>query len=59
MPFGLQKAALVVSWRPRSGSGAQSGLYVEWSHPVSSHKMLRMSGIEVQLLKFKMCRTHC
>ncbi len=53
MPFGLRHAALVLSWKPGFESGAKSGLYVEWNHPVSSQKVIRMSGTEMQLLKFK------
>jgi GH15 family glucan-1,4-alpha-glucosidase len=53
MPFGLHHPALVVSWQLSSVIDAKGGLYVEWAHPVSSQKAVRVSGIEMHLLKFK------
>jgi hypothetical protein len=52
MPFGLRAAALVVSWEPGSDKAKQDGLYVEWSRPVRSRRIVRMFGAEMQLLKF-------
>jgi hypothetical protein len=52
MPFGLQQAALVISWQPGSESAGKSGMFVEWSHPVTSQRAVRMFGTEMQLLKF-------
>jgi hypothetical protein len=52
MPFGLREAALVISWEPGSANAQQGGLHVEWSHPVRSQKAVRLSGTEMQLLKF-------
>jgi GH15 family glucan-1,4-alpha-glucosidase len=52
MPFGLQQTALVVSWEPGSAEARGGGLYVEWSRPVSSQRVVRMFGEEIHLLKF-------
>ena len=52
MPFGLGQAALIVSWEPSAPDAGQGSLRVKWSHPVSSQKVLRISGSEIQLLKF-------
>ena len=52
MPFGLRQAALVISWEPGSDKAKQGGLYVEWSRPVRSQRVVRMFGVEMQLLKF-------
>jgi hypothetical protein len=50
MPFGLRQTALVVDWEPSKASAG--GLSVEWSRPVSSRRVVRMFGTEIQLLKF-------
>lgn len=52
MPFGFRQTALVVSWEPGSTEARGGGLYVEWSRPVSSQRVVRMFGAEIQLLKF-------
>ncbi|HXR40163.1 MAG TPA: hypothetical protein VN776_13780 [Terracidiphilus sp.] len=52
MPFGLRQAALIVSWEPASDQAQSGALHVEWSHPVKSETRLRISGVEMQLLKF-------
>jgi GH15 family glucan-1,4-alpha-glucosidase len=52
MPFGLQHAALVISWEPGNASPHDGGIQVEWSHPVMSRKVVRMYGTDMQLLKF-------
>jgi hypothetical protein len=50
MPFGLPHAALVISWKPAPG---QAGSWrVEWNHPVTSQKVVRLFGTEMHLLKF-------
>jgi GH15 family glucan-1,4-alpha-glucosidase len=53
MPFGLQQAALVISWQPGPKDDVKNGLHVEWSHPVRSQRAFQMFGTEMQLLKFK------
>lgn len=52
MPFGLRQTALVVSWEPNSAAARQGSLNVEWSRPVKSQRVVRMFGVEMQLLKF-------
>lgn len=52
MPFGLEHSALVLSWDPSGANTSQGGLNVEWSRPVSSQKVIHISGTEAQLLKF-------
>ncbi|MGB7548919.1 MAG: glycoside hydrolase family 15 protein [Terracidiphilus sp.] len=52
MPFGLQHAALVLSWEPGSAKARGGGWHVEWSRPVKSQRVVRMLGAEVHLLKF-------
>ena len=52
MPFGLQQTALVVSWEPGSTEAREGGLYVEWSRPVSSQRVVKMFGAEIHLVKF-------
>jgi hypothetical protein len=52
MPFGLRQAALVISWQPGFATAQQGGLYVKWSRPVRSQRVVRMFGTEMQLLKF-------
>ena len=51
MPFGLQRAALVVCWEPASRMARSEGWKVEWSHSVKSHEVMSVSGTEVELLK--------
>jgi Glycosyl hydrolases family 15 len=53
MPFGLRRAALVLSWEPGGGNAQPGGLHVEWRHPVRSQKAVRLSGVEMQLVKFE------
>lgn len=52
MPFGLRQAALIVGWEPTSAAAHPGALHVEWSHPVISQKVVRVSGAEMLLLKF-------
>src|ERR1019366_2964429 len=52
MPFGLRRAALILSWQPGSANPSGSGLSVEWSHPVRSQRAIPMAGQEIELLKF-------
>src|SRR5215471_7038582 len=52
MPFGLEHAALIISWVPGSAQTQRGGLHVEWSHPVRSQRVVRMFDIDMQLLKF-------
>lgn len=52
MPFGLRQTALVISWEPDSAEARRGALYVEWSRPLSSHRVVRMFGTEMHLLKF-------
>jgi hypothetical protein len=52
MPFGLRRDALVIDWEPISG-GARGGWSVEWSHPVTSQRVVRVGGAELLQLKFE------
>jgi len=52
MPFGLRQTALIVSWEPGSAEIRRGGLYVEWSRPVKSQRVVRMFGTKMHLLKF-------
>ena len=52
MPFGLRQAALIIDWEPVVAQAPRGRFYVEWSQPVSSQKIFRMLGTEMQLLKF-------
>ncbi|HTW78271.1 MAG TPA: glycoside hydrolase family 15 protein [Terracidiphilus sp.] len=49
MPFGLRQTALVINWDP---AAARGGWKVEWNRPVRSHRVIRMAGEEIELLKF-------
>ena len=52
MPFGLQRAALVISWEPGSAKASAGGFKVEWNRPVTLHRVAQVSGAEIELLKF-------
>ena len=52
MPFGLQRAALIICWEPGSVPASPSGFKVEWSRPVKSRKVKQISNTEIELLKF-------
>gem|GEM_PF-3952430 len=38
MRSGFTHPALIVSWQRKSANSASTGLTVEWSHPINSHK---------------------
>ncbi|HEV2215065.1 MAG TPA: glycoside hydrolase family 15, partial [Terracidiphilus sp.] len=50
MPFGLSRAALIVSWQPSSPS--HGAFHAEWNAPLESRTTLRLAGATVQLLHF-------
>ena len=50
MPFGFPHAVLVISWEPTPGQTA--AWRVEWNHPVTSRRVVRLFGADMQLLKF-------
>ena len=52
MPFGLRRTALVISWEPGPATAPPSGFKVEWSRPVTSHRVAQISNTEIELLKF-------
>ncbi len=52
MPFGLSRAALVISWEPYAAKTSEDGLHVEWNRPVSSQRVVPMFGAEMRMLKF-------
>lgn len=52
MPFGLYQTALIVSWLPRSETRQHGGFSVDWDHPVRSQTEARVSGQEIQVLRF-------
>jgi hypothetical protein len=53
MPFGLNLPALIVSWEPSATSSVKMGLSLEWSHPVTARKTLRLPDGEVRFLRFE------
>jgi GH15 family glucan-1,4-alpha-glucosidase len=53
MPFGLQRAALVIDWEPGSVKNEGGGWHVEWNRPVKSQKAVRLFDNELLLLKFE------
>lgn len=52
MPFGMERAALVVSWEPHEGQ-ARSEVMVEWNRPLRSEQVLRRSGLSLRFLHFE------
>jgi hypothetical protein len=50
MPFDFPYAALVISWEPAPRQ--TGGWRVEWTHPVTSQKAVRLLGAEMHLLRF-------
>jgi len=52
MPFGLRRAALIISWEPSSATTSLGGFKVEWSRPVALRRVDRISDTEIELLKF-------
>lgn len=53
MPFGFERAALVISWEPSSAETGHTGLHVEWKQPVKTQRVIRIAGAEAQLLRFE------
>ncbi len=53
MPFGLRRAALIVSWEPGSAAARKGGLHVEWAHAVKSSRGVRMLDAEMRVLTFE------
>jgi len=53
MPFGFERAALVISWKPNPAETGRNSLHVEWKRPVKTERVIRMAGTEVQLLRFE------
>ncbi len=53
MPFGLRQATLIISWEPAQTESPGRGLQVEWSRPVKSNTAMRISGRDLQLLRFE------
>ena len=49
MPFGLRQTALVIGWEQPPSRGHWD---VVWSRPVRSSRVIRLSGGEIELLKF-------
>jgi len=52
MPFGLERAALVVSWEPHDRQAGRA-FEIEWKRPVRSESVLRSSGVPVRVLRFE------
>lgn len=50
MPFGLRRAALILSWEPFSTTSGSWN--VEWKRPLQSTRIARIDGVDVQLLHF-------
>jgi hypothetical protein len=54
MPFALGHSALIISWEPPLAETQRTGWWsVEWSHRVSSEKVVPLLGTEMHLLKFE------
>ncbi len=53
MPFGLLRPAVIVSWEPASVTAQSGAFHVEWNRPVTSQRVVRIFGVEMQLLKFE------
>jgi hypothetical protein len=51
MPWGLNRAALIVAWKHGSQQSIPAAS-VEWSHAIASQKQARISGQSVEVLKF-------
>lgn len=51
MPFGLRQTALVIDWEP-AATAPSGGWKVEWSRPVQAHRVVRIDGDNIELLKF-------
>ena len=52
MPFGLPQSALIITWKPGPAAPRRARWNVEWSRPVRSRRVVRIQGVEMQLLKF-------
>ncbi|HEU5457828.1 MAG TPA: glycoside hydrolase family 15 protein, partial [Terracidiphilus sp.] len=52
MPFGLSRAALIVSWQPDAPHSARGSFRVQWNAPLDARNTLQISGLNVQLLRF-------
>ena len=50
MPFGFERAALVINWE--SGPTGRGTWNVEWNRAVKSKRVVRLPGLEVQVLRF-------
>jgi hypothetical protein len=50
MPFGFERAALVISWEPGVAKAGRGGFDVEWARPVRSLRVVRLFDTEMQLL---------
>ena len=54
MPFGLLHPALIIDWQsPSDAAEATVGWTVRWTHPVVSRADLTVSGVRVQVLRFR------
>src|SRR5579863_2145523 len=51
MPFGFERPALVISWN--AGPASSGGWRVEWNRPVMSQNVVKLSGLEVRVLRFE------
>ncbi len=53
MPFGLRHAALIIDWEPGNLTAKQTGVHVDWSHPVNSLREVRMFGTGMWILRLE------
>ncbi|MGE5111990.1 MAG: glycoside hydrolase family 15 protein [Acidobacteriaceae bacterium] len=52
LPFGLDCNALIVEWQPRPETNP-GHFEVQWNHRITSHKVFRKYGIEMQVIGFE------
>jgi Glycosyl hydrolases family 15 len=52
MPFGLNRAALVITWQRTPAISSTNGFRVEWNAPIASQHLIHLAGTEVEQLKF-------
>ncbi|HEX4649160.1 MAG TPA: glycoside hydrolase family 15 protein [Steroidobacteraceae bacterium] len=54
MPFGLLHPALIIDWQsPSDAAAATVGWTVRWTHPVVSRADVTVSGVRVEVLRFR------
>jgi GH15 family glucan-1,4-alpha-glucosidase len=52
MPFGLGRPVLIASWEASGANAELAGFAVEWKQQIESLRIVRNSGVDMQLVKF-------